>query len=81
MTDIRYDFFGQELAVGDTVIWGTTMGEGRGFEFGTVKVFTPKKVTVTRANKDRWSNDCSCYANQLCKVDPELITMKLLKGV
>jgi hypothetical protein len=79
MSDIRYDFFGQELAIGDTVIWGTTMGEGRGFEFGTVDKFTPKKVTVKKA-KQSYYNEASCYANQLCKVDPELITMKLLKG-
>ena len=45
-TTSRYDYFGQELEVGDSVIYGTTMSEGRGFNIGTVIKFTPKKVFV-----------------------------------
>jgi hypothetical protein len=83
MSDIRCDFFGQELAVGDTVIWGTAIGYGRGFEFGTISRFTPKKIEVVTPIKKHWDGkpwSASCYPEQLCKVDPELVTMKLLKG-
>lgn len=81
--ETRLDFFGQEINIGDTVIFGTTMGQGRGFEFGVVSKFTPKKIAVN-CPAQKWrqgSTTTSCYAEQLCKVDPELVTLKILKGV
>ena len=92
------DYFGQELNIGDSVIYGTTTNEGRGFNIGIVVKFTPKKVTVEDPMKKgmRWVRDPSqvsggfyaanqpilsqCYPEQLCKVDPELLTIKILKN-
>lgn len=91
--DVRYDFFGQELQVGDTVIWGTTTGQPRGFDFGVICRFTPKMIEVQYFGRtgsawdkveQKWLFDqpmtSKVYPDQLCKVDPELVTMKLLKG-
>lgn len=93
MNDIRYDFFGQEIQVGDTVIWGTSTNEGRGFNYGVVSEFKPKMVLVSHVNKKgmKWNRqtesydfDCMvqnlCYAKQLCKIDSELVTLKLMQG-
>lgn len=92
------DYFGQELDVGDTVIWGTVTGEARGFNCGTVVKFNPKKIVVADALKKHWRGTWvkdktyagggywdsnlpqlyQCYPEQLCKVAPELLTIKLL---
>lgn len=91
------DFFGQELQVGDTVIYGTTSSQPRGFNAGIIIRFTTKKVEVENPLKKtgRWIKGHShehggyweknlpeisqCYPEQLCKIDPGLLTIKLLQ--
>lgn len=92
------DYFGQELQLGDVVILGTTMDQGRGFNIGTISKFNPKTIIVDDALKKsmRWVYDKTLEAkgswdlnypkqytvksHQLLKVDPELLTLALLKG-
>lgn len=84
MTDVtpRYDYFHQELNVGDSVIYGTTSEQPRGFDYGVIIRFTPKLVEVRcDSNPYRFYQDNRIHkvkADQLCKVDPELLTFKNL---
>lgn len=40
------DFLGQELEVGDYLVYGTTMSSGRGLYIGRIVKFNPKTIKV-----------------------------------
>lgn len=88
---MRTDYFGQELNIDDTVVWSNKSTEARGFNFGTIVKFHPKMIEVLHATKKtarwnpaprNWTFDCPTYVKlypeQILKVDPELVTLKLL---
>jgi hypothetical protein len=82
MTLQYLDFFGQELNIGDAVIYGTTMSQGRGFNLGEVIKFTPKKVTVRNILEPSWNGEPvenSVYPQELLKAEQEQVTLFLLK--
>lgn len=84
MTD-KTDFMGQEIEVGDAVIYSLA-SYGRGLLIGQIAKFNPKMVSVKRiyphghthwqTGKDKPDN---VYNTDLCKVDENYVTLLLLK--
>ena len=69
------DFLNQDLAAGDHVIIGSTVGQGRGFRVMQVVKFSAKMVQVTNPDTYTWSKKTlSVYPNQLVKILPEQLT-------
>lgn len=82
--DKRYDYFGQELNQFDAVVTGTSIDRGRGFICGTITAFTLKKIKVKDLLNKTWNGEDRVYLcdeTQLIKIDPELVTLKILKGL
>jgi hypothetical protein len=70
------DFLNQDLAAGDHVIMGSTVGQGRGFRVMQVVKFSTKMVQVTDPYATtKWGKkNTSVYADQLVKILPEQLT-------
>lgn len=75
----KKDFFEQDLAIDDLVLFGTTMSQGRGFEVGKIVRFTPKMVVVEVRNWRDIPGTKNVYSDDLYKVDEQLMTLYLLK--
>ncbi len=80
MEEPRKDLFGQELNIDDIVIYGTSTGTARGFEWGKIVKYTPKKIVVKKCGKKlSWGNQSQLYPEQVVKIDPEMALLKVLR--
>ena len=82
MPDEKFDFLGNSLSVGDTVLYtvGNTLTNHDVFDYGVVERFTEKAVIITRANIKREKyKERRLYSHQVIKVDPGHYTMHILK--
>jgi hypothetical protein len=76
------DFFEQDLAVDDWVLFGTPMDKGRGFYVGKIVKFNPKKVLVKYDKGARATGQTSetlLYSEEMFKIDEHLMMLYLLK--
>ena len=78
---VHHDYFGRELAVDDCVVFSTQ----NLFQVGRVIKITPKQVSVLGYDYARksWrtgeSKGTFKYGHEVLKVDPQEVTMYLLK--
>jgi hypothetical protein len=81
---MNLDFLGQELNVGDVVVYGTAMSQGRGLNIGSIVKFTPKLVEVSQIipkfSSWRASSSVRCYAKDIMKIDTAFATVAILRG-
>lgn len=74
----RLDFFGRPINIGDYVIKGTSIKQAVGFDLCIVERMTPKQIISKRLGGN-YRSEFRSYPEQLIVVDPDLVTMKLLK--
>lgn len=75
MPETRTDYLGQEISIGDYVVYTV----GNFMRVGQVTKFNPKMLTIGRVPKDKWKtrND-NQYPRACVKVPAETVTMAVL---
>lgn len=66
----RKDFLGQDLEIGNFVVYGTTMNKSRGMVLAKVVKFTPKMVCCEREINKKVDK---VYETDMMKVDDKVV--------